>query len=39
VRCSEPCNQTLSFQESWRILKSHFRECEWRPHTSLKVGL
>jgi hypothetical protein len=39
ARCFDPCNRTLSFQESRRILKSHFRECEWRPHTSFKVGL
>jgi hypothetical protein len=39
ARCFNPCNQTLSFWESRRTLKSHFRECEWRPHTSLKVGL
>jgi hypothetical protein len=39
ARCFDPCNRTLSFQESRRTLKSHFRECEWRPHTSLKVGL
>jgi hypothetical protein len=29
----------MSFQESQRTYKSHFRECEWRPHTSLKVRL
>jgi len=39
ARCFDPCNRSLSFRESWRILKSHFRECEWRPHTCLKVGL
>jgi len=39
ARCSNPCNRVLSFRESWRTPKSHFRECEWRPHTSLKVGL
>jgi hypothetical protein len=38
-RCFDPCNWTLSFWESRRTLKSHFQECEWRPHTSLKVGL
>jgi hypothetical protein len=32
-------NCALSFWESRRTPKSHFRECEWRPHTSLKVGL
>ncbi len=39
ARCFDPCNRPLSFLESRRTLKSHFRECEWRPHTSLKVGL
>jgi len=45
ARCFDPCNCTLSFWESQRTPesrrtpKSHFRECEWRPHTSLKVGL
>jgi hypothetical protein len=39
MRCFDPCNWTLSFQESRRTLKSHFWECEWRSHTSLKVGL
>jgi hypothetical protein len=39
ARCFDPCNYILSFWESWRTPKSHFRECEWRPHTSLKVGL
>ncbi len=39
ARCFDPCNQALSFRESRRTPKSHFRECEWRPHTSLKVGL
>jgi hypothetical protein len=39
ARCFDCCNRTLSFLESWRTLKSHFQECEWRPHTSLKVGL
>jgi hypothetical protein len=39
ARCFDPYNRTLSFQESRRTPKSHFRECEWRPHTSLKVGL
>ncbi len=38
-RCFGPCNCALSFWESWGTPKSHFRECEWRPHTSLKVGL
>jgi hypothetical protein len=39
ARCFDPCNWTLSFRESRRTFKSHFQECEWRPHTSLKVGL
>jgi hypothetical protein len=39
ARCFDPCNRSLSFRESQRTLKSHFLECEWRPHTSLKVGL
>jgi len=39
ARCFDPCNHVLNFRESWRTSKSHFRECEWRPHTSLKVGL
>ncbi len=39
ARCFNPCNCTLSFLESRRTPKSHFRECEWRPHNSLKVGL
>jgi len=39
ARCFSPCNRALSFQESWRTPKSHFRECAWRPHNSLKVGL
>jgi hypothetical protein len=50
ARCFDPCDRVLSFwesrkipkshfRESWRTPKSHFRECEWRPHTSLKVGL
>jgi hypothetical protein len=39
VRCFGPCNRVLSFWESRRTPKSHFQECEWRPHISLKVGL
>jgi len=39
VKCFDPCNHALSFRESRRTPQSHFRECEWRPHTSLKVGL
>ncbi len=39
TRCFDPCNHVLSFWESWRTPKSHFQECEWWPHNSLKVGL
>jgi hypothetical protein len=39
ARCFDPCDWVLNFWESRRTPKSHFRECEWRPHTSLKVGL
>jgi len=39
ARCFDPYNCALSFWETRRTPKSHFRECEWRPHTSLKVGL
>jgi hypothetical protein len=39
ARCFGPYNHTLSFQESQSTPKSHFRECEWRPHNSFKVGL
>jgi len=39
ARCFGPCNCALSFRESQRTPKSHFRECEWWPHNSLKVGL
>jgi hypothetical protein len=39
ARCFDPCNHALSFWESRRTPKSHFRECEWRLHTFLKVGL
>jgi hypothetical protein len=38
VKCFYPCNRSLTFQESRRTPKSHFRECEWWPHTSLKWG-
>jgi hypothetical protein len=38
-RCFDPCNLLMNFQESQRTPNSHFQECEWRPHTSLKVGL
>jgi hypothetical protein len=39
VRCFSPWNRLLSFRQSRGTPNSHFRECEWRPHTSLKVGL
>jgi hypothetical protein len=39
ARCFDSCNRVLNFWESWRTPKSHFRKCEWRPHTSFKVGL
>jgi hypothetical protein len=39
ARCFDPWNHALNFQESRRTPKSHFRECEWRPHNSFKVGL
>jgi len=39
TRCFDPWNHALNFLESRRTPKSHFRECEWQPHNSLKVGL
>ncbi len=39
ARCFDPCNQTLKFQEFRWTPKSPFRECEFHPHTLLKVGL
>ncbi len=39
AKCFDPCNRILSFRESRKTPKSHFRECEWQAHTSLKVGL
>jgi hypothetical protein len=39
ARCLDPWNCILSFWESGRTPKSHFQECEWWLHTSLKVGL
>ncbi len=39
ARCFDPCNCALSFRESQRTPKSHFWECEWRPHNSFKLGL
>jgi hypothetical protein len=38
-RSFDPCNHALNFWESRRTPKSHFRECQWRRHNSLKVGL
>jgi hypothetical protein len=38
-RCFSPWNRVLILRESRRTPKSPFRECEWRPHTSFKVGL
>ncbi len=38
ARCFDPWNCVLNFQESRRTPKSHFRECEWQPHTSSKWG-
>jgi hypothetical protein len=39
TRFFDPCNRLLNFRESRRTPNSHFRECEWWPHTSFKVGL
>jgi hypothetical protein len=39
VKCFDPWNQALSFQESRRTPSSHFWECEFHPHTCIKVGL
>ncbi len=39
AKCFDPCNRSLKFQESQRTPKSQFRECEFHPHISLKVGL
>ncbi len=39
ARFFDPYHRVLNFRESRRTPRSHFRECEWRPHTSLKVGL
>jgi hypothetical protein len=36
VRCFDPYNQTLNFQESQRTPKYPFRECEFHPHTFSK---
>ncbi len=37
--CFDLCNQALSFQKSRRTPSSHFWECEFHPHTCLKVRL
>jgi len=39
ARCFCFYNRTLKFQESRRTPSSHFWECEFHPHTCLKVGL
>jgi hypothetical protein len=39
ARCFDFCNRTLKFQESRKTPSSHFWECEFHPHTCLKVGL
>jgi hypothetical protein len=36
VRCFNPCNWALNFQEFRRTPKSPFRECECHPHTPSK---
>jgi hypothetical protein len=38
VKCFDPCNRTLSFWESRRTPKSHFRECEWQLTFPSKWG-
>jgi hypothetical protein len=39
ARCFDPCNRTLKFRESRWTPKFPFRECEFHPHTLLKVRL
>jgi len=39
ARFFDPCNRALKFRESRRTPSSHFWECEFHPHTCLKVGL
>jgi hypothetical protein len=39
ARCFDLYNRTLKFWESQRTLSSHFWECEFHPHTCLKMGL
>jgi hypothetical protein len=38
-KCFDLCNWALKLQESRRTPSSHFWECEFHPHTCLKVGL
>jgi hypothetical protein len=38
-RCFAFCYWVLKLQESWRTPNFHFWECEFHPHTCLKVGL
>jgi hypothetical protein len=37
--CFDLCNRALKLPESRRTPSSHFWECEFHPHTCLKVGL
>jgi hypothetical protein len=39
ARCFDPWNRALKFRESRRTPSSHFWECEFHPHTCLKVRL
>jgi len=39
ARCFDFYNWTLKLRESQRTPSSHFWECEFHPHTCLKVGL
>ncbi len=39
ARCFDLCNRALKLWESQRTPSSHFWECEFHPHTCLKVGL
>ncbi len=38
ARCFDPCNQALSFWESWRTPSPQLWECEFHPHTWPKWG-
>jgi hypothetical protein len=38
-RCFDLYNRALKLRESRRTPSSHFWECEYHPHTCLKVGL